>query len=64
MSRRGGGLQRRGSTVLRIYVIIFVGMYIAVTMAYALEFLVAHPDAGWGVDRAIEYSLRWPLRLI
>ena len=50
--------------MLKIYVIIVAGMYIVVTMVYVLEFLVTRSGAGWGLDRAIEYALLWPARLI
>ncbi len=50
--------------MLKIYVIIVAGMYMVVTMAYALEFLVTDSGSGWGLDHAIEYSLLWPSRLI
>ena len=50
--------------MLRIYVIIVGVMYMAITMVYAVEFIMTHPGSGWSAYQAFEYALRWPLRLI
>ena len=49
---------------MKIYVIMVAGLYMVITMAYALEFVVTRSGAGWGLDRAIEYALLWPAKLI
>ena len=50
--------------MLKIYLIMVAGMYMAVAMAFGLDFVVEHLDAGWAPDAIVEYSLLWPLRLI
>ena len=57
-------LQRMGFTVLKVYVVMAAGMYMLITMLFTLEFLVTRAGAGWGLDRAIEYALLWPTRVI
>ena len=50
--------------MLKIFPMIFAFMYLLISMAYSVEFLVTHSAGGWGVEKVIEYSLLWPARLI
>jgi hypothetical protein len=50
-----------GSDAPKIFLIIIATLYTVVTMAYTLEFVVTR--SGWGLSKAIEYSLLWPTRI-
>ena len=50
--------------MLKIFPMIFVFMYVLISMVYTVEFVITHSGDGWGLDKVIEYSLLWPARLI
>ena len=50
--------------MLKIFPMIFVFMYVLISMAYTIEFVVTHSGGGWGLAQVIEHSFLWPTRLI
>ena len=50
--------------MLKIFPMIVAFMYVLISMAYTVEFVVTHSGGGWGFEKVIEYSFLWPARLI
>ena len=50
--------------MLKIFPMICAFMYVLISMAYTVEFVVTHSGGGWGLVQVVEYSLFWPARLI
>ncbi len=50
--------------MVRVFLIVVVFMYVVVSMAYGVVFVVTNMDSGWSLNVMIERTLLWPVQFL